>query len=117
MALVSTFLPYDGWQAWRAMERNRCILGLSDRLFVSEAGESGGTIAAGREALTMGVPTWVLDFDEPPGSAAGNRTLIESGGRPVRMPSDGEVSPPAELFSRHGWVITEIDALTPRQAR
>lgn len=107
-AVVSTFLPNDPWQAWRAMERNRTILGLCDRLVVIEAGVSGGTLAAGREAIDASIPTWVLDYADPPESAAGNRLLLEMGGRPIPMPDRGTVAIPPELFAIEGWVVNEV---------
>lgn len=107
-ALVSTYLPDDPWEAWRAMERNRTILGLCDRLVVIEAGARGGTIAAGREALDAEVPTWVLDHADPPKAAAGNRSLIELGGRPIPVSERGEVAIPPELFAIEGWVVNRV---------
>jgi DNA processing protein len=107
-AVVSTFLPLDPWQAWRAMERNRTILGLCDRLVVIEAGIRGGTLAAGREALDAGAPTWVLDYADPPEAAAGNRSLIERGGRPIPAPEHGDVINPPELFAIEGWVVKRV---------
>lgn len=107
-AVVSTFLPDDPWQAWRAMERNRAILGLCDRLVVIEAGSRGGTLAAGREALDAEVPMWALDYADPPDTAAGNRTLIELGARPIPVSEDGDVSIPPELFAIMGWAVNHI---------
>lgn len=105
-AVVSTFLPDAPWETWRAMDRNRTILGLCDRLTVIEAGVRGGTLAAGREALDAGIPTWVLDYADPPESAAGNRLLIEQGAHPIPV-GDGLVIPP-ELFAINGWVVNRV---------
>lgn len=107
-AVVSTFLPHDPWQAWRAMERNRYILGLSDRLVVVEAGTRGGTLAAGREAIDAGIPTWVLDYEDAPESAAGNRLLVELGARPIPVSERGDVAIPPELFAIVGWVVNRV---------
>jgi DNA processing protein len=107
-AVVSTFLPDDPWQAWRAMERNHSILGLCDRLVVIEAGDRGGTLAAGREALDAGIPTWVLAYADPPEPAAGNRLLIELGARPIPVPDRGEIAIPPELFAIDGWVVNRV---------
>ena len=63
------------------MARNHLIFGLGRALVVIEAGEKGGTLAAGRDALKRGRPVFVLNFDDktPPG----NRLLIDAGARPV----------------------------------
>ena len=107
-AIVSTFLPHDAWAAWRAMERNRYILGLCERLVVIEAGVRGGTLAAGREAIEAGMETWVLDYPDPPESAAGNRLLLEMGARPIPVSTGDELSIPAEVYALGDWVVTEI---------
>jgi DNA processing protein len=77
VAVVSTFLPQGSWQTWRAMGRNNYILGLSDRLMVIEARESGGTLAVGKLALKLDIDTWVLDYESPPPTASGNRLLLD----------------------------------------
>ncbi len=105
-AIVSTFLPDAHWETWRAMDRNRTILGLCDRLVVIEAGVRGGTVAAGREALDAGIPTWVLDYRDSPERFEGNRMLIELGARPIPV-GDDLVIPP-ELFAIDGWVVNRV---------
>ena len=53
-------------------------------LLVVEAGEKGGTLAAGEGALRLGRPVIAVEFgDETP---TGNRILIEKGARPVSTP-------------------------------
>lgn len=81
VCVVSQFPPSQPWTAGGAMTRNAVIVGLGLALIVVEAGEKGGTLAAGEHALKVGRPVLVLDF----GSAtpAGNRLLLEAGGRPV----------------------------------
>lgn len=51
LTVVSQFLPSAAWSMYRAMGRNALICALSAVLVVVEPGESGGTIAAAREAL------------------------------------------------------------------
>ncbi|AQT79323.1 hypothetical protein B1R94_08645 [Mycolicibacterium litorale] len=79
--VVSQFHPTQSWASYAAMARNRVIFGLSRALVVIEAGEKGGTLAAGRDAMKAGRPVFVLNFgdDTPPG----NRLLIDSGARAV----------------------------------
>ncbi|OCB50837.1 hypothetical protein A5722_32370 [Mycobacterium vulneris] len=80
--VVSQFHPAQTWASYGAMARNHVIFGLGRALVVVEAGEKGGTLAAGRDALKRGRPVFVLSFDEhtPPG----NRMLIDSGARSVK---------------------------------
>ena len=86
--VVSQFYPRQTWHVGAAMERNSVICGLSDAVAVVEAGETGGTIAAGRECLAQGKPLWVIDYDGLPPTAAGNRLLNNEGGRELRNVRD-----------------------------
>jgi DNA processing protein len=79
--VVSQFPPSQPWSAHAAMARNSIIFGLGLGLVVIEAGERGGTLAAGEGALRIARPVFVLDFgkETPPG----NRRLLEAGAVPV----------------------------------
>lgn len=96
--ILSTFLPDDSWQRWRAMERNKYILGLSDRLVVIEAGDKGGTLAAGKEALKLKLPTWALEYRDPVPTASGNAVLLKLGAEPIAVSPEGELEIPTGLF-------------------
>ena len=80
--VVSQFPPSQTWQAHAAMARNGIIYGLSKALVVIEAGEKGGTLAAGEGALQLGRPVLAVDFgaDTP----MGNRILIGKGAKAIR---------------------------------
>ncbi len=106
--LVSALLPDQTWQAWSAMQRNRHILGLSDRLVVTEAADRGGTIAAGRKALKRDVPTWALDYADRPTMAVGSHVLIEEGASPIPVSAEGEVAIAPELYAEGGWVVEVV---------
>jgi DNA processing protein len=80
--VVSQFAPTQTWQAHAAMARNSVIFGLSRALVVIEAGERGGTLAAGHGALKIGRPVLVVDFGDS--TPAGNQLLLEAGAEPVR---------------------------------
>lgn len=75
--VISQFPPDQPWHAGAATSRNHVIVGLGHALIVVEAGESGGTMRAGRSALRAGRPLWVLscERDQP----KGNAQLIEEG--------------------------------------
>ena len=80
--VISQFPENAGWAAWRAMERNNVIVALSHALIVMEAGEKGGTMAAGASALKSCVPLFVIDYTDNP-HAVGNTTLIKQGGERI----------------------------------
>jgi DNA processing protein len=78
--VVSQFAPDQKWFASGAMARNTVISGLSQALVVVEAGETGGTLAAGEYALQRGQTVLALQlFDAPPGNAQ----LIANGAKVI----------------------------------
>ena len=81
VVVVSQFPPSQPWSAGAAMTRNAVIVGLGLALVVIEAGDKGGTLAAGQHALRAGRPVFVLDFGDstPPG----NRILLQQGATAV----------------------------------
>jgi DNA processing protein len=81
-AVVSQFPPSQAWSAGGAMSRNSVIIGLSLGMVVIEAGETGGTLAAGMQALDERRPVIALEFrhDIP----AGNKILLDHGAVAVR---------------------------------
>lgn len=80
--VVSQFPPSQTWQAHAAMARNGIIFGLSKALLVIEAGEKGGTLAAGEGAIQLGRPVLAVDFGED--TPMGNRILISKGANAIR---------------------------------
>lgn len=84
IVVVSQFAPSQPWRAHAAMARNGIIFGLPKALLVVEAGEKGGTLAAGEGALKLGRTVIAVDFgDETP---PGNRILIDKGAWAVSTP-------------------------------
>lgn len=79
--VVSQFSPTQPWSAGGAMTRNGVISGLSKALVVIDAGETGGTLAAGLHALGRGQPVLVLQLYS---ASAGNQLLVNKGATPVR---------------------------------
>ena len=82
VAVVSHLPPNRTWSAGGAMNRNSVIIGLSLGLVVIKAGETGGTLAAGMQALNERRPVIALEFrhDIP----RGNKILLDHGAVPVR---------------------------------
>lgn len=83
-AFISQFMPKTTWNAGNAMRRNSVIIGLSRAMILVESGKSGGTFAAGEEALQVGCPLFVIDFAQPEVSAEANPYFIAAGGKPIR---------------------------------
>jgi DNA processing protein len=79
--VVSQFPPSRPWSAGNAMARNNVIIGLSLALVVVEAGEKGGTFAAGSKALQLNKPVLTLEFAMNP---HGNTELIRRGAISIR---------------------------------
>lgn len=91
--VVSQFSTEERWQSFRAMARNKVIIGLSDAMIVIEAGETGGTMDAGRSTLRYGQPLFVAQYEEITQDAVGNKYLIELGARPLsRLRSTGRAN-------------------------
>jgi DNA processing protein len=81
---ISPFGLQAPWTSWRAMERNRYIIGLSRGLFVIEARERSGTFEAGLECLRQRKPLWVIEYEHGGSHREGNTRLIAAGGTPIR---------------------------------
>lgn len=81
VVVVSQFAPDQKWFASGAMVRNTVISGLSQALVVVEAGETGGTLAAGDFALRRGQIVWTLQLFD---ALAGNKLLIDNGAKVIR---------------------------------
>ena len=85
---VSMFEPDAPWAVWRAMERNKLIVGLSVGLFVIEARERGGTIHAAHEAARQGKLLWAVDYSKVVAGREGNQKLVAASAIPLRHTGD-----------------------------
>ncbi|MGH3868049.1 MAG: DNA-processing protein DprA [Pseudonocardiaceae bacterium] len=83
--VVSQFSPTQTWNTGGAMTRNSVIIGLSLALVVVEAGERGGTLAAGQRALDLGRRVIALQFSD---MSPGNAMLVDSGAIAVSDPAE-----------------------------
>lgn len=86
LLVVSQFPPEQPWTVGGAMTRNALIAALSTALVVIEAGERGGTLAAGEAALRLGRPVIALEFGG--GTPVGNALLIQKGARSAKTPRE-----------------------------
>lgn len=85
--VISEFLPTDQWMEGRAMQRNKTIIGLCNAVVVVEAGDTGGSMDAGKQTLEIGKKLFVPIFTTPPASASGNAKLLQRGACPLAMNS------------------------------
>ena len=90
--VVSTYSPRLPWSARQAMARNRIICGLSNAMIVVESGDKGGTFEAGKAALELRRPLFVVDYAQPAPSASGNKYFIERGAEPLRRNLSGQAN-------------------------
>ena len=77
--VVSQYEPDDPWKAFRAFERNKLIIGLSQAMIIAESGESGGTMHAGEQTLRYGLPLYVAIHEDMSLFGRGNQILLEKG--------------------------------------
>lgn len=82
--VISQFDPKAVWRSYHAMERNKTIMALSCAMIVVEAGEKGGTRAAGEDAIKLHVPLFAVDYGFDETVAPGNRELIKRGAKPLK---------------------------------
>ena len=82
--VISQFLPKLTWLTRNAMQRNKTICGLSNAVVIIESGLAGGTFEAGKAALELKRPLFVLEYAHPPVSAEGNIYFIRRGAKTLR---------------------------------
>lgn len=82
--VISQFEPPTVWKSYHAMDRNKVIMALSCAMIVVEAGEKGGTRAAGEDALRLQIPLFAIDYGFDEEIAPGNRALIKKGAKQLK---------------------------------
>lgn len=82
--VISQFEPSTVWKSYHAMDRNKIIMALSCAMIVVEAGEKGGTRAAGEDALRLRIPLFAIDYGFDETIAPGNRVLIDRGAKRLK---------------------------------
>jgi DNA processing protein len=106
--VVSQFSPRQPWSAGGAMTRNSVIIGLSMALIVVEAGDRGGTLAAGKKALKLGRRVLALEFGATP---VGNKILLNEGA--ISVTSCDEL---ATFINELRNVVDEMDLPNSQQS-
>lgn len=79
--VVSEYLPTIPWSIHNAMRRNQTLCSLCTAMVLIEAQETGGSIAAGRTCLKLGIPLFAPVYEGMPESAKGNQILLTEGAR------------------------------------
>jgi DNA processing protein len=80
---VSMFSPNATWKSWRAMDRNKLIVGLPIGIFVVEARETVGTINAAMECVRQRKKLWAVAYSNETPERAGNRLLLQDSAIPL----------------------------------
>lgn len=90
MLAISQFQPDEKWSARNAMTRNKLVCALSNAMVVIEAGDErdeqgrmSGTFDAGKTAIAMGVPLFVIDPVILENVPRGNARLIGLGAEAI----------------------------------
>jgi DNA processing protein len=96
-AILSEYFPTMTWTAGAAMARNRLVVGLAKAVLVVECGVKSGTMDTAKRAQAANKPLFVIAFQEPNESAAGNVELIKQGAIPIR--TFGEIGRLLEGFN------------------
>ncbi len=81
---VSSFEPTAVWKSWRAMDRNKVIVGLSLGLFVIEARDKGGTINAAHECIRQKKRLWAVAYGDDKPGREGNQKLLAGSAIPLK---------------------------------
>lgn len=82
--VISEYMPRLPWLARNAMHRNKTICGLSNAVVVIESGLKGGTFEAGKTALSLRRPLFVVEYAQRAESAEGNDYFLKQGARFLR---------------------------------
>jgi DNA processing protein len=87
-ALISEYPPTTEARAYRFLERNRIVSGLSDAVIVVEAAIRSGTLATVTHALEQGREVFVVPGNITSPLSAGCNALLKQGAHPVTCAED-----------------------------
>lgn len=88
--VISEFFPSAGWAVHNAMQRNSTICALSRALVIAGARTSGGTIAAGKMALKLGIPLFIVEAEDEEGHFEGDILLKSRGAHCITCTADSD---------------------------
>lgn len=87
-ALISEYPPTTEARAYRFLERNRIVSGLSDAVIVVEAAIRSGTLATVSHALEQGREVFVVPGNITSPLSAGCNALLKQGAHPATRAED-----------------------------
>ncbi len=103
-----------GWEGHQALQRNGTVIRLSETFVVIQAEEMSGTLSAGRNALRLRRPLFVVSQTGHGAELfAGNEQLIDGGGASLTIPADGAMPPDMvqSLLANHAPLVRATDQL------
>ncbi len=109
--VISDILPGVTWSVRNAMERNKTICALSRAMILIESGINGGSMAAGKSCLNLGIPLFAPVYEGMPPSAIGNQKLLNEGARKLlksRTSNKANLSNVLAIFNESKDKIKEI---------
>ena len=83
--ILSEFYPEAAWQAHNAMVRNKTVCGLSDAVVLTASETKGGTFEAGKTCLELGLPLYVVKYNDSESMPEGNKHFLERGATPLKL--------------------------------
>ncbi|MCI0714286.1 MAG: DNA-protecting protein DprA [Chloroflexi bacterium] len=93
LLIISEYPPEARWTAWRAMQRNKTIIGLSDAMVLVQARMKGGTFAAGEESLKYKISLFVAVYQNHGEESEGNLYFLKRGAIALkRSPTSGRAN-------------------------
>lgn len=85
---ISQFMPNEKWSGRNAMARNKVVCSISDAVIViasgpekDSEGKMSGTFEAGKTAIKLKIPLFVLSPTKLNSNFVGNKKLIDLGGK------------------------------------
>ena len=75
LLVISEFPRKAGWNAGYAMQRNKTIIALSNAMMLIESRLEGGTFSAGKSALQMKHPLFVVEYETTEENNKGKREI------------------------------------------
>jgi DNA processing protein len=108
-ALISEYPMGTGGEPWRFPERNRIIVGLSNRVVVVESPEDGGAMITARLAMDLGREIWCVPGRITEAAAKGTNALICDGANSLIDVDDfiGKIS------GKYGQLLLDLGGEAP----
>jgi DNA processing protein len=113
--VVSEFFPKARWSVANAMQRNKTICALSEAIILIEAKSTGGSIEAGKAAMSLNIPTFAVHYGDNPETAEGNQLLVNQGARPLGKDKHTGKANIKRVLAAINLVKYEVESASPLQ--